>query len=346
MKIDLTWGMKKIRLPGTVPVLLICLAAAATVILFFSDTPMETLYYFFPGVLSNSLYLGEMLNTIVLLSITGLGIVLAFNAGSFNLGGEGQAYTGAICAVLAARLLPDMPGIPGILVLLLSGIAGGAVLAFISGVLKALWDVDDLISTFLLSAGVGKLIDYLITGPLSDSSSYLMTTAPLPEKFRLPSLLIPSPFNISFLLPLLLLPLFHYYLNHTRQGYELQLTGRSSSFARHSGLNMRIYQTLPLTASGALHGLAGALVLTGTYFAGIQGLTSGLGWNGIAVAMIAGRKVPGLLPSALFFAWINQGSKIAVLHSDLSLELGAIIQGVLFLLISSSVLRIKSRRRG
>lgn len=342
------WGrqnMKKIRLPSTVPVLLICLAAAAFVILLFSKAPMETLYYFFPGVVSNSLYLGEMLNTVVLLSITGLGIVLAFKAGSFNLGGEGQVYTGAICAVLAARLLPNLPGIPGIIILLLSGIVGGAALAFVSGILKALWNVDDLISTFLMSAGVSKLIDYLITGPLSDPSSYLMTTAPLPEKYRLPSLLSPSPFNISFLLPLLLLPLFYYYLNHTRQGYELQMTGSSSSFARHSGLNMGIYQTLPLTVSGALHGLAGALVLTGTYFAGIQGLTAGLGWNGIAVAMIAGRKVPGLIPAAFFFAWISQGSKIAVLNSDLSLELGAIIQGVLFLLISSSLLRMKTRRR-
>ena len=124
--------MKKIRLPATIPVLFICLAAAAGVILLFSNAPMETLYYFFPGVVSNSLYLGEMLNTIVLLSITGLGIVLAFNAGSFNLGGEGQVYTGAICAVLAARLLPDLPGIPGIMILLLSGIIGGAALAFIS----------------------------------------------------------------------------------------------------------------------------------------------------------------------------------------------------------------------
>ncbi|MDC7233676.1 MAG: ABC transporter permease [Spirochaetales bacterium] len=337
--------MKKKRIPASLPVLLLCLGAAALVIILFSKTPAQTLYYFFPGVAANRLYLGEMLNSLVLLSITGLAIVIAFNAGSFNLGGEGQVYTGAICAVLAARQLPDLPGIPGILLLILCGTAGGALLAFVSGVLKALWDVDDLISTFLLSSGVAKLIDYLIAGPLSDPASYLITTEPLPDKYRLPSLLIPSPFNISFILPLILLPLFHYYLNHTRQGYELQMTGSSSSFARHSGLNMGIYQTLPLTISGALHGLAGSLVLTGTYFAGIQGLTSGLGWNGIAVALIAGRKVPGILPAALFFAWMTQGSRIALLHSDLTLELGAVIQGILFLLISSSVLRLKFKNR-
>jgi simple sugar transport system permease protein len=123
----------------------------------------------------------------------------------------------------------------------------------------------------------------------------------------------------------------------------LQITGSNSSFARFGGLNTGLYESIPLTVSGALHGLAGSLVLTGTYFAGIQGLTSGLGWNGIAVALIAGRKVPGLIPAALFFSWISQGAKVAVLQSDLSLELGAIIQGVLFLLISSEVLRFRKR---
>jgi len=336
-------GIKRIRIPASLPVLGICLITAALVILVFSKSPMETLYYFLPAVVSNPLYLGEMLNTVVLLSLTGLGIIIAFSAGSFNLGGEGQLYAGALCSVLAARFLPDMPGFPGIIILLICGMAGGALLALISGLMKSLWKVDDLISTFLLSAGVTKVIDYLISGPLSDPQSYLMTTAPLPEKFRIPSLIPPSPFNISFIIPLMILPVFHYYMNHTRTGYELQITGSNSNFARFGGLNTGLYESIPLTVSGALHGLTGALVLTGTYFAGIQGLTAGLGWNGIAVALIAGRKISGILPAALFFAWISQGATVAVLQSDLSLELGAIIQGVLFLLISSGFLRLGRR---
>jgi len=333
----------KIKIPASVPVLAICLIIATAVILIFSKSPMETLYYFLPAVLTNPLYLGEMLNTVVLLSLTGLAIIIAFSAGSFNLGGEGQLYAGALCAVLAARYMPGLPGFPGLLILLICGAAGGAFVALISGLMKSIWKVDDLISTFLLSAGITKVIDYLITGPLSDPQSYLMTTVPLPEKFRISSLMPPSPFNISFVIPLLILPVVHYYMNHTRSGYELQITGSNSNFARFGGLNTGLYESIPLTVSGALHGLAGALVLTGTYFAGIQGLTSGLGWNGIAVALIAGRKIPALLPAALFFAWISQGAKVAVLHSDLSLELGAIIQGALFLLISSELLRIRRR---
>ncbi len=334
---------KKFKLPSQIPVLLLCILTAALLMVFFSGSPLDALHAFFPGVVSNPLYLGEMLNMVVLLSLTGLAIVIAFTAGSFNLGGEGQAYFGALCSVLTARTLPALPSCIGIPLLLLSGIAGGAFLAFLSGVLKAKWRVDELISTFLLSAGVSQVINYLIAGPLSDPDSYLMTTEPLPEAYRLPSILPPSPLNPGVIFPVLLLPLAWYIMNHTRRGYELRMTGHSNSFARYGGLNTGLYETIPLSVSGGLHGLAGALVLTGTYFAGIQGLTFGLGWNGMAVALIAGRRVPGLIPAALFFSWISQGARLAVLRSGLSLELGAIIQGVLFLLITSGRLPLKRK---
>jgi simple sugar transport system permease protein len=339
MKLDI-----KPKLPKQLPVLILCLLAASLLMTAFSSTPLDALHAFFPGVISNPLYLGEMLNMVVLLSLTGLAIVIAFAAGSFNLGGEGQAYLGALCAVLCARALPDLPSCLGIPLLLLSGVAGGAALAFLSGVLKAKWRVDELISTFLLSAGVSQVINYLIAGPLSDPDSYLLTTTPLPEAYRLPSVLPPSPLNPGLIFPIIILPLAWYIMNHTRRGYELRMTGHSNSFARYGGLNTGLYETIPLSISGGLHGLAGALVLTGTYFAGIQGLTFGLGWNGMAVALIASRSVPGLIPAALFFSWISQGARLAVLRSGLSLELGAIIQGVLFLLITSRRLRFTRKK--
>ena len=77
-------------LPSQLPVLLLCLAAASLLMAVFSSAPLDALQAFFPGVISNPLYLGEMLNMVVLLSLTGLAIVIAFTAGSFNLGGEGR----------------------------------------------------------------------------------------------------------------------------------------------------------------------------------------------------------------------------------------------------------------
>lgn len=320
-------------------VLLLCLLTATGIIFLAGARPAESLAYFFTGIFRNRLYGGDFLNHSVLLSLTGLGVILAFRAGSFNLGGEGQVYLGALAALGAARAFPALPGPAGILLLLLAGTAAGALLAGVSGFLKARWRVDELISTFLLSAGVTKVLDYLILGPLSKPGSYLITTEEIPAAYRLTSLLPPSRLNLSFLLVLLLVPLAHAYLYHSRSGYELRMTGANREFARFGGLNLGIYDVMPLAASGALHGLAGAAALAGTYFAGIPGFTAGLGWNGIAVALIAARKPLFLIPAVLFFSWMTRGARLAVLQSDLSLELGNIILGILFLLISSRALR-------
>ncbi len=253
-----------LRLPSSFPVLLICLGAAALLILLFSTQALSALYSFFPAAFTKALYLGEMLNTTVLLSLSGLGIIIAFRAGAFNLGGEGQAYTGALWVILLHPLLPE-EGFPGgIALLLLAGSMGGGILALFSGILKTFWNVDVLISSFLLSTGLSRVIDYMIAGPLSDPESYLITTAPLPEAYRLSSWLPPSPLNASLLLPLILIPLCWYALNRSRTGHELRLTGQSPHFALYGGLNLRFYQTMPLALSGALNGLAGALVITGS----------------------------------------------------------------------------------
>ena len=334
------------KIPSILIKLLLCILIATAIILLFSGHPGETLYYFFPGIFSNALSLGNFLNYGVLLSLTGLGIIIAFNAGSFNLGGEGQVYTGAITALILARLLPNLPGIPGIIMMTAGGAAAGALLAAVSGIMKSRWGVDELISTFLLSAGMIKVADYLILGPLSNPDSYLITTKEIPEQYRLSLLLPPSHFNTSFILVMLLIPLTYFFLHHSRGGYELRMTGHNREFARFGGLNLGIYDTLPLTASGALHGTAGAIAVCGTYHAGILGFTSGLGWNGIAVALIASRNPVYLIPGVLFFSWMTRGARLAMLQSNLSLELGSIIQGFLFLLISSQALKsIKTTSR-
>jgi riboflavin transport system permease protein len=336
---------RKLSAPPVLIILTLCVLTATAVILVFSHAPGETLYYFFPGIFNNRLHLGNFLNYSVLLTLTGLGIIIAFNAGSFNMGGEGQVYLGAISAVAAAQLFPHFPPVPGVLMLLAAGAGSGALLASLSGALKSRWKVDELISTFLLSTGVSKIADYLILDPMSNPESYLITTKEIPEQYRLASILPPSHLNISFLLVFLLIPLVYFYLHHSRSGYELRIIGDNREFARFGGVNLGIYDTMPLGISGGLHGLAGAVAVSGTYFAGILGFTSGLGWNGIAVALIASRNPVFLIPAVLFFSWMTQGARLAVLQSDLSLELGSIIQGVLFLLISSQTLRSILKRK-
>ena len=117
--------------------LLITLGAAFLVMLvmifLMSETPGETIWYFFAGPLTNRYYLGNMLNAAVPLLLTGLGISFAFRSSMFNLGGEGQVYAGGLAATAVCLAVPAAGAITGISLSLLAAVAAGAVIAGVSG---------------------------------------------------------------------------------------------------------------------------------------------------------------------------------------------------------------------
>jgi simple sugar transport system permease protein len=96
--------------------------------------------------------------------------------------------------------------------------------------------------------------------------------------------------------------------------------------------------------SGAFYGLAGGLSICGTYYATVKGFSSGMGWNALAVALIARSRPQAIIPAALFFAWIESGAYLAMQFSDVSIELAAIVQSLVFFLVSSTALGDISRR--
>jgi ABC-type uncharacterized transport system permease subunit len=119
-------------------------------------------------------------------------------------------------------------------------------------------------------------------------------------------------------------------------------------FSRYGGINVSAYVVLPMVLSGALHGLAGGLAILGTYHMAVKEFSFGMGWNGIAVSLIAGNHPLGVIPAAVFFAYLDAGAKAAMLHSDVTFEIAAIVQSVIFYLVTAqalySALRYRRRR--
>ncbi|MFN2311197.1 MAG: ABC transporter permease [Spirochaetia bacterium] len=315
-------------------------ALALTVLLltFVSSTPQAALRAFFLGPFSNRYYLGNMLNIFSTLAITGLGMAIAFRAGVFNLGGEGQLYVSALTATMTGLALASLPVMLGLPIALSVGILTGAVIAGLSGVFRYLWDTDELITSFLIASACIPIVDYLIVGPLKDQASNLLTTERVPEAFRLPRLLAPSQLNPTLIIALLLLVAAYIALFRTVRGYEWRLSGLNRQFARYGGIHTGVYIIVPMVVSGALHGLAGGLFVFGTHYATLVGFTAGLGWNGIAVALIAKRHPLGVIPAAAAFAYLESGAHIAMLHTDFTFELGTIIRAVIFLFVTATVL--------
>jgi simple sugar transport system permease protein len=312
---------------------LICAAlAVVALIVLNADDPLKTLRVFFTGPWSSVWFLGNTLDSIALLLTASLGAVLAFRGGLFNLGGEGQIYFGGLTAT--ALLLSPLP-LPDTALLFaaaLAALVSGGCMGGISGVLKERFKVNELITTFLLSAALTPLADYCITGPLRDRSGNLLASARFIQTRRLPLLLPSSSLSLSFILALLLVALLFVFIHKTGPGYRYRIAGSAPVFAHYGVIRVERLWIPALFASGALHGLAGFFAVAGTYGMCHLGFPGGLGWNAIAVALIAKNHPLALIPSALVYGWLKSGSDAAMITTGLGVETSSVIQAVVLLL--------------
>lgn len=283
---------------------------------------------------SSPWYIGNTLDSMALLVIAGLGIIIAFRAGAFNLGGESQIYAGGVAA--SAVLLSAGSHSP----LLVSGmalcaaLAIGALLGGTTGILKKKTGADPMITSFLLAAVISPLADWLIAGPLRDNSTDLLASTRIPAHFLLPRLLPPSSLNPGFVVSLLLVIIAHIGLSKSLKGLQLRVARDSTRFARYAGIAEEPLLARSLALGGALHGLCGYLVVAGT--AGIchLGFPAGLGWNAIAVALIAANRPLALIPAALFFAWLDAGTQAAILTRGIGLNSRSFLVAAIFLVVT------------
>jgi simple sugar transport system permease protein len=320
------------------------LSIAAVTMVLLSDSPGDTVFYLLAGPFLSRLAAGDLLESSARLVIAGLAASLAFRSGSFNLGGEGQALAGGLSAAAVAVVLPDLPGFAALPLALLAGMLTGALMGSISGVLRALWGVDELISSFLLSAAAIPAGQVLLGGVLKDPQSYLIAAPPLPRAYRLGSWWPPSRLGPVIIWAAVLTVLLILFLGFTRRGYEWKLKGANEQFARYGGIRTGLISIGALSLSGAFYAAAGTAALLDSPQA-VQGFTAGLGWDGLAVALIAGSR-PSLVPlAALAYTWIIHGSRAAMMHTGFPYALSGLVQAAVFLLVTASALSRPRRKR-
>jgi len=332
-------------LTGLAFTLLLSFVLVIALILILSKEPGKTIYFFFVGPFTNAYYLGNMLNVTVPLIFTGLGIAVAFKASVFNLGGEGQTYAGGLAATAVCLALPAANGFGGGILALVAAMAVPGLIAGLSGFFRMQWDTDEMISSFLLSAAVVLVVNYFITGPLDDPKNNLLSTLPINPRFFLAQIFPPSKLNISAFFALAAAVAVFFFMYKSNAGYEMRMCGLNREFSRYGGIKVSRYLVLPMALSGALHGLGGGFMILGTYHATIEGYSFGMGWNGIAVALIARNNPLAVVPAALLFAWLDAGARAAMLHGDVTYEIAAIAQSCIFFLVTAQALYGLARKR-
>jgi simple sugar transport system permease protein len=323
---------------GAALILAVTAAVTAALVLLLGGDGARPLAAFFLGPLRNRYAFGNMLNSAVPLIFGGLGVSVALRGGAFNLGGEGQVYAGAFVTAIAAAALEPL-GPAGAALALLAGTVSAGAAAGLSGLLLAKYRAGELITSFLISSVLILFINYGITGPFADSASSLQTTRKIAGAWRLPLILPPSNLSAALFFALAAAAITHVFLARTRAGYEIRLLGLNPVFARYGGIASGRNAVIALFISGSLYGLGGGMAVYGTYHAAVKEFTAGIGWNGLAVALLAGSRPAAVVPAAVAFAWIGSGARAAMQFSGASVELASLIQSVIFFLVSSAALR-------
>ncbi len=311
---------------------------AMLAILVVSREPSRAMRVFFItpfAVKSVFLSMVELAAPLVLCS---LGAIIAFRAGQFTLGGEGQLYAGACLAALlgSSSAIAAMPWKTGSLALLLAaGAVGGILVALPSALGKRFANADVLLTSFLLSQGAILVVDGLIGGVLRDTSNNLVSMAPVNPLLLFPRLARPSSLTAAPLIALFFTLVFAVFLDRTRFGRMLSLYGRNPPFARTQGFYVNKLSLYPMIISGAMHGLAGATMVLGINGTAVRGMSGGLGWGAIGVALIAASK-PAAVPFAAFvFVWLDAGARQSSVLSDIPYDISLLIKALVIIGISA-----------
>jgi general nucleoside transport system permease protein len=242
------------------------------------------------------------------LTLIGLGLALAFRAGAFNIGAEGQFYAGAIAATWAGLHVAGRPAGVAIAVLLLAAALAGAAWVALPVWLKLRFGVIEVISTLLLNFVAESLVSFMVLGPLQERSRIYPQSDPIAEYARLP-LLPGTRLHAGFLLVVLLGLILWFLFSKTLWGFRLRAVGLGPRAAEISGsVDSQRMGAVALFLSGAMAGLAGGIEVSGVSYALFQNLSPGYGFTGIAVALLGGLHPVGVLIAGILFGALEAGA--------------------------------------
>lgn len=243
------------------------------------------------------------------LILTGLAVAIAFRAGVFNIGAEGQFIVGAAAAAAAALALGEGSAVVVLPIVLLSGFVAGGVWASIAAVLRLRFQVLEVISTIMLNFVAGYLVSYLVRGPIQEPTHVYPQTATLSSAAHLPRFLHGTRLHLGFAIAIVACVGTWWAIRFTASGFRLRAVGANASAARSAGLiDVERVTMRAFLLSGAIAGLAGAIEVSGVTYALYENISPGYGYTAIAVALLGRLDALAIIGSGILFGALEAGA--------------------------------------
>ena len=317
--------------------ILISFVIGAVIMLATGNNPFAAYVALVQGAFGSPLALGRTLLGATPLIFTGLAVAVAFRAGLFNIGGEGQFYIGAITAAGLGVALGSL-GPLGTLLVLLGCLLTGFLWGAIPGFLKAYFGAHEVITTIMLNFVAILLATYLALNPLR-SEGLVPGTETIDPAARIPFIgLGLGRANYGFFLALLAAVVFYLLLWRTRRGFQIRAVGLSPGAASYAGMGIGVNTVLALAIGGAFAALGGGVEVLGVYGKMSIPFVEELGFTGIGVALLGRNHPIGVVLGALLFGGLASGAQEMQFATDVPLQLASVLAAIILLLVTATKL--------
>ena len=268
---------------------------------------------------------------------SGLAVAVGFRSGLFNIGVEGQLFIGAACATYVGYAVTGLPAYIHMPLAFLAGALGGAIWAFIPGLLKAKTGGHEVINTIMMNWIAFRLTEWLLSGPMTRPGSGGMPLSPLIQApAKIPQFFAsPIRFHLGFFIALAIAWLINWLLFKTTCGLNLRTVGTNPRAARYAGLNTDNSIMIAMAISGALAGMAGGTQILAVNHSMALGLSSGYGFDSIALALIGNNTPIGVILASLLFGTLRNGATRMMVVSAIPIDIIDVIQAIILIFVAA-----------
>lgn len=270
---------------------------------------MESLRVIWHGAVGDKFGVARSLVRATPLVLCGLGIVVAWRAKMFNIGGEGQYIIGGVCGAWVGKGMAFLPPAALNVAIILGAVVGGAIYSGLAGYMQVKRGVHVVISTILLNFIALQILDYAVTGPLQERRHIYPMTDRLPNDAMLWRFDAQTDLHSGVFIALFAVVAVYGFMYFTKAGYRLRLAGESSRVARAARIRVPRVQMSAMLLSGGLAGLAGGVDYVGVIGQIGNGFPQNVGFLSIPVALLGGLHPVGTLVSGVFFGGLFAGSE-------------------------------------
>jgi ABC-type uncharacterized transport system permease subunit len=331
--------------------IILAFAVGAVIIAVSGDSPINAYSAMFHGAFGGISRTASTLAKATPLIMTGLSVAVAFNAGIWNIGSEGQFFLGGFAAAWVGFTVKGLPSPIHITLCLAAAALFGAFWAFIPGLLRVKGNTNEVVTTIMANYVATLFTAYLVNYPFKVPGSargatvYIEKTAELFRPIRF------SRFSLGFFIAIGLVVLVYYLMTRTTLGYEWKMVGLNQEFSRYGGISPERAMLTAMLVSGALAAVGGAIEVMGVHQRFIDNISPGYGFDGILIALIAGNNPVGVLLVAIIFGALRTGSIGMEQATTIPSELSSVIQSLIILAVAAQVgfkvllARMRTKRR-